>query len=201
MSLKLKILCLCGIFVFFAFEEVYSFDDEVVNQTPKPCMDIVLKECDELVEHSGCAEKCSPVFAGSDWDTGEIEYEYKCFGKSTFAQPWFVARPEVGTVFQGARKNTDVDKVVCGVSSQCRCMGQNKNAICFVAGAFIFDEFFHFKGVDSCPDNGADPNLDGDGDGVPDTIDVCPGHDDYVDSDGDGTPDGCDAKPYDSTIQ
>jgi len=33
---------------------------------------------------------------------------------------------------------------------------------------------------------------DGDGDGVCDDQDVCPGHDDNVDSDGDGVPDGCD---------
>ncbi|MBW3657845.1 MAG: thrombospondin type 3 repeat-containing protein [Actinobacteria bacterium] len=34
---------------------------------------------------------------------------------------------------------------------------------------------------------------DADGDGVPDSQDVCPGHDDTVDGDGDGVPDGCDA--------
>ncbi len=39
---------------------------------------------------------------------------------------------------------------------------------------------------------------DGDGDGVPDTCDICPGHDDSVDGDGDGTPDGCDPCPIDN---
>ena len=33
---------------------------------------------------------------------------------------------------------------------------------------------------------------DSDGDGVPDSQDVCPGYDDNVDFDGDGVPDGCD---------
>ncbi|MDF1552171.1 MAG: MopE-related protein [Deferrisomatales bacterium] len=33
---------------------------------------------------------------------------------------------------------------------------------------------------------------DSDGDGIPDDLDQCPGHDDAVDVDGNGTPDGCD---------
>lgn len=40
--------------------------------------------------------------------------------------------------------------------------------------------------------------LDSDGDGVPDTADVCPGFDDTLDADGDGTPDGCDGCPADA---
>lgn len=40
------------------------------------------------------------------------------------------------------------------------------------------------------------PPIDSDGDGVPDSEDICPGHDDNVDSDGDGIPDGCDDTPY-----
>jgi uncharacterized repeat protein (TIGR01451 family) len=36
---------------------------------------------------------------------------------------------------------------------------------------------------------------DGDGDGVPDDEDTCPGFDDNLDADGDGTPDGCDNCP------
>ena len=39
------------------------------------------------------------------------------------------------------------------------------------------------------------PVLDSDGDGVPDDVDACTGHDDNVDIDGDGIPDGCD--PHD----
>lgn len=39
--------------------------------------------------------------------------------------------------------------------------------------------------------------VDADGDGEPDTTDVCPGHDDAADADADGTPDGCDACPAD----
>jgi hypothetical protein len=38
---------------------------------------------------------------------------------------------------------------------------------------------------------------DSDGDGVPDSTDVCPGGDDGVDADGDGVPDFCDACPID----
>ncbi len=34
--------------------------------------------------------------------------------------------------------------------------------------------------------------IDSDGDGIPDDVDTCPGHDDNVDIDGDGIPDGCD---------
>ncbi|MBU0481067.1 MAG: IPT/TIG domain-containing protein [Proteobacteria bacterium] len=34
--------------------------------------------------------------------------------------------------------------------------------------------------------------ADADGDGVPDSVDVCPGFDDNLDADGDGVPDGCD---------
>lgn len=40
---------------------------------------------------------------------------------------------------------------------------------------------------DVCPDS--------DGDGVCDSVDRCPGHDDAMDWDGDGVPDGCDACP------
>lgn len=43
---------------------------------------------------------------------------------------------------------------------------------------------------DVCP--GFDDGVDSDGDGVPDGCDLCPGFDDSVDSDGDGIPDGCD---------
>jgi len=34
--------------------------------------------------------------------------------------------------------------------------------------------------------------ADSDGDGVCDSVDRCPGHDDHLDADGDGVPDGCD---------
>ena len=37
--------------------------------------------------------------------------------------------------------------------------------------------------------------ADADGDGVPDSSDVCPGFDDNVDTDQDGIPDGCDSTP------
>ena len=40
-----------------------------------------------------------------------------------------------------------------------------------------------------------DDGPDSDGDGVPDSCDVCPGFDDTLDSDGDGVPDGCDVCP------
>ena len=39
--------------------------------------------------------------------------------------------------------------------------------------------------------------IDGDGDGVCDDVDQCPGFDDGIDSDGDGIPDGCDNCPAD----
>ncbi len=39
---------------------------------------------------------------------------------------------------------------------------------------------------------------DGDGDGVPDDQDLCPGFDDNADGDGDGTADGCDGCPADA---
>lgn len=35
--------------------------------------------------------------------------------------------------------------------------------------------------------------VDSDGDGIPDSSDVCPGFDDHVDTDSDGIPDGCDS--------
>ena len=38
---------------------------------------------------------------------------------------------------------------------------------------------------------------DSDGDTVPDSLDVCPGHNDFADRDRDGTPDGCDKCPDD----
>ena len=40
--------------------------------------------------------------------------------------------------------------------------------------------------------NGYDDNVDSDADSVPDGCDVCEGHDDTSDDDGDGIPDGCD---------
>jgi len=39
--------------------------------------------------------------------------------------------------------------------------------------------------------------IDSDGDGVPDSEDVCPGYDDSNDYDGDGIPDACDETPID----
>ncbi len=39
---------------------------------------------------------------------------------------------------------------------------------------------------------------DGDGDGVPDDEDICPGGDDALDGDGDGVPDFCDPCPHDA---
>ena len=39
-------------------------------------------------------------------------------------------------------------------------------------------------------------SLDSDGDGVPDSDDICPGFDDAIDTDGDGIPDGCDHCPH-----
>ena len=41
-------------------------------------------------------------------------------------------------------------------------------------------------------------SKDSDGDGVPDTDDICPGFDDAIDTDGDGVPDGCDICPNDN---
>ncbi len=43
-------------------------------------------------------------------------------------------------------------------------------------------------------------NPDTDGDGVLDSLDVCPGHNDNADSDGDGIPDGCDVAPVISDV-
>ena len=49
----------------------------------------------------------------------------------------------------------------------------------------------------AAPEQPADlkPNDFGNGDGVCDTDDVCPGSDDGADGDGDGEPDGCDPGP------
>ncbi|MEO0652710.1 MAG: thrombospondin type 3 repeat-containing protein, partial [Planctomycetota bacterium] len=44
---------------------------------------------------------------------------------------------------------------------------------------------------DICP--GGDDAVDSDGDGVPDFCDQCPGSDDFADMDGDGVPDACDS--------
>lgn len=44
--------------------------------------------------------------------------------------------------------------------------------------------------VDVCP--GFDDTLDADADGLPDACDICAGANDAVDTDGDGVPDGCD---------
>ncbi|MGM5471261.1 T9SS type A sorting domain-containing protein [Flavobacteriaceae bacterium LMO-SS05] len=46
---------------------------------------------------------------------------------------------------------------------------------------------------DRCP--GHDDTMDTDGDGVPDGCDICPGYDDAVDSNGNGIPDGCEELP------
>ena len=43
-------------------------------------------------------------------------------------------------------------------------------------------------------------NPDTDGDGVLDSLDVCPGHNDSADSDGDGIPNGCDVPPVISDV-
>ncbi|MDY6875405.1 MAG: TadE/TadG family type IV pilus assembly protein [Chloroflexota bacterium] len=45
------------------------------------------------------------------------------------------------------------------------------------------------------PGGGGGGGPDGDGDGVPDGDDICPGFDDTIDTDGDGVPDGCDNCP------
>jgi hypothetical protein len=46
-----------------------------------------------------------------------------------------------------------------------------------------------FDNVDVCPD--FDDAADTDADGTPDGCDLCEGHDDLADADGDGVPDGC----------
>jgi hypothetical protein len=45
---------------------------------------------------------------------------------------------------------------------------------------------------------GTGGNTDSDGDGVPDSEDICDGHDDNLDADEDGVPNGCDLCPNDS---
>ena len=45
-----------------------------------------------------------------------------------------------------------------------------------------------------------DEIIDSDGDGVPDSEDVCEGYDDTIDSDSNGVPDGCDDEPQPPTI-
>lgn len=47
--------------------------------------------------------------------------------------------------------------------------------------------------LDLCP--GFDDRIDSDGDGVADLCDICPGFDDRADADADGIPDGCDRCP------
>ncbi|HNO77876.1 MAG TPA: choice-of-anchor Q domain-containing protein [Phycisphaerae bacterium] len=47
--------------------------------------------------------------------------------------------------------------------------------------------------VDICP--GSDDNMDSDSDGVPNDCDICEGFDDAEDVDGDGIPDGCEVCP------
>ena len=63
---------------------------------------------------------------------------------------------------------------------------------CFIAPDGLGDFISEFTLTVSTVD------PDSDDDGVPDSADACPGHDDNVDSDGDGTPDGCDACPIDA---
>ena len=67
--------------------------------------------------------------------------------------------------------------------------------LCLTVFACIDSEEQDDGGADIPPSLAEALNIDSDGDGVNDSIDRCPGHDDSQDQDSDLIPDGCDACP------
>lgn len=65
-------------------------------------------------------------------------------------------------------------------------------ALRFLLFLIFLTSFFVGHAQNRCPD----PNLDSDGDGVCDDMDICAGGDDNIDSDFDEIPDFCDICPY-----
>lgn len=109
-----------------------------------------------------------------------------------------IARCGDGVIQQGVEECDDENVTAAdGCSSTC----QTESGFCCI-GDCVVDGAAH--PTDSCLVCDAAvntdawspaPGTDGDGDGVRDSCDQCPGGDDRVDSDGDTTPDACDRCP------
>jgi len=85
----------------------------------------------------------------------------------------------------------------CNAPSGTTCEDANQDGICDNAGCPDLND----NGICDDREPCQAPDGDADGDGVCDSVDVCPGSDDTHDFDQDGVPDGCDACPADPGSQ
>lgn len=88
---------------------------------------------------------------------------------------------------------TIIPSLVSGQKYYINAMGLNNDGYWSPTGS---SDGIVYCDADTNGDGICDPG-DSDHDGVPDDLDICPGHDDAVDNDLDGVPDGCDSFPND----
>ncbi len=124
---------------------------------------------------------------------GTVEVGVELFGEG--AQVTLTATPADGWSFQQWEGDTTGPDSPVTVT-----LDADKNITAVFIAVALDEDDADGDGVpdsdDVCP--GFDDNLDDDGDAVPDGCDACPGGDDGVDTDGDGVADFCDPCPDDN---
>lgn len=146
---------------------------------------------------------CIPfVFAGEVPEIGHQFYGYAGTGSTLSA----VVNGVTFTTTIASNKYYGYSPVFfVGATSEDIAGGENGDTITFyIDGKQNTTYTFAVGGITKL-DFATEPSIqtggitDSDGDGVPDSVDICSGYDDNTDSDNDGTPNGCDSTPTGTT--